>query len=438
VMPTQLPPGPTQDFTVRDVQRDALGFLTQVIGEHGDLVHYTVDGRAVVLVNHPDLVRHVLQDHSKHYVKAGTPDMYMLKPMLGDGLLTTDGEAWLRLRRMAQPGFHRERIEGFAGLISERTRAMIDDWRAHADTPLDITDHMTGLTTRIVAQALFGVDITDAVEAFGRAVQAMNEFMGSFDPTNRDGFMKFQRAKASVDALVHRIIDDRRAADDGGHDFLAMLLAARDENDEPLGTRPIRDQVMTLLMAGHETTAKALTWTLYLLDRHPDVRAALGDEVQRACGGRLPALEDAARLPLTWMVLQESMRLYPPVWIMARMTARDDEMRGYHIPAGTSIIISPYAIHRRADEYPDPERFDPWRFEAERNEQRHPFAYLPFSAGPRQCIGRHFAALEMQLALAQIVDRVDIRIEPDARVEPEALVTLRPRYGMPARVRVRA
>jgi enediyne biosynthesis protein E7 len=430
------PPGPASGYSVRDVQRDALGFLTGLIREHGDVVQYAVEGRPVVLINHPDLVRHVLQDNNKNYVKAGTPDMYMLKPMLGDGLLTTDGDAWLRQRRLAQPGFHRERIEGFAGLISARTSTLIDDWAARAEPRVELTEEMTALTTRIVAQALFGVDIADAVDAFGRAVQAMNEFMGSFDPSNRQGFAKFHQAKASIDGLVHRIIDERRAVGDVGGDFLSVLLEARDEDGQPLSRQLVRDQVMTLLMAGHETTAKALTWTLYLLESHPDVRDAVRAEVRSVLGGRVPVLDDVPKLRLTTMVLQEGMRIYPPVWIMSRMTVADDELGGYRIPASTAIVISPYAVHRRADEYPEPERFDPARFAAERAD-RHPFAYLPFSAGPRQCIGRHFALLEMQLALAQLLNRVDIRLDPDARVEPEALVTLRPRYGVPATVSVR-
>lgn len=430
-----LPPGPVRAFSVRDVQQDALGFLTGIIREHGDVVHYSVDGRPVVLVNHPDLVRHVLQDNSKNYVKAGTPDMYMLKPMLGEGLLTTDGDAWLRQRRLAQPGFHRERIEGFAGLISERTADLIDEWSARTERRLELTGEMTGLTTRIVAQALFGVDIADAVDAFGRAVQAMNEFMGSFDPSNRQAFVTFHQAKASIDALVHRIIDERRAAGDEGGDFLSVLLAARDELGEPLSRQLVRDQVMTLLMAGHETTAKGLTWTLYLLETHPDIRDAVRQEARTVLGARHPELNDVPRLRLTTMVLQEALRLYPPVWIMSRKTVADDEMAGYRIPAGTAIVISPYTVHRRADEYADPECFDPERFAPERGD-RHPFAYLPFSAGPRQCIGRHFATLEMQLALAQLVNRVDIRLDAGARVEPEALVTLRPRYGVPVTVDV--
>jgi cytochrome P450 len=265
------------------------------------------------------------------------------------------------------------------------------------------------------------VNISDAVGSFGHAVQAMNEFMGAFDPHDRTRYQKFKSAKDSIDALVRRIITERRASADDQGDFLAMLLAVRDEDTgEGLSDQMVRDQVMTLLMAGHETTAKALTWTQWLLHRHPDV------------------LAQVRRDGTEWLAVQEGMRLYPPVWIISRVCVADDHMDGYDIPAGALVIISPYAIHRRPDVYPDPETFDPGRFDGAAAAERSIWAYLPFSGGPRQCIGKYFATLEMQLVLKMILDTFDVTVEPDARVEPEALVTLRPKYGMPVKVKERS
>jgi cytochrome P450 len=421
---------------VRDVQRDPLGFLTLMTETYGDILSYRADRWTTVLVNRPDLVRHILQDHSKNYVKSGTPDMYMLKPMLGDGLLTSDGDTWVRQRRLAQPAFHRERIEAFVQLITDATAELLDRWRGLQDERLDLTDEMTGLTTRIVAQALFGVDISDAVGSFGHAVQAMNEFMGAFDPHDRAAYQKFVGAKTSIDALVRRIIQERRAAGGDRGDFLSMLLAVRDEETgEGLSDQMVRDQVMTLLMAGHETTAKALTWTQYLLHRHPEIFSRVRSHVSALLGGRTPTLADLPALAPVWSAIQEGMRLYPPVWIMSRMAVADDTIDGYHVPKGALVIVSPYSMHRRDDTFPDPLTFDPSRFTPEAAEARSVFAYLPFSAGPRQCIGKQFASLEMPLVLAMVIDRFAVTVEPDARVEPEALVTLRPKFGMPVRVK---
>jgi cytochrome P450 len=437
---SRRPPGPAERYTVQDVQRDPLRFLTDTVAAYGDIAAYEADTWSVVLVNRPEFVRHVLQDNSRNYNKTGTPDLLMLKPMLGDGLLTSDGENWVRQRRLAQPAFQHDRIEAFASMMIAATLDLLDRWRSlPGGEAVDLTDEMTGLTTRIVARALFSVDISDAIGSFGQSVQAMNEFMGAFDPHDRTAFVKFQRARTSIDALVRQIIQQRRSASVDRGDFLSTLLAAIDDDTgEPLSDRQVRDQVMTLLMAGHETTAKALTWTFYLLDRHPEWQARVRAEIAEVLGDRTATLADVPRLRYAWMVIQEAMRLFPPVWIIARMTAQDDEMGGYDIPAGTLVLISPYTMHRHRDFWTAPDTFDPGRFDAGRNEGRTPFSYLPFSGGPRQCIGKHFATLELQLLLATIVQRTSIRVAADREVAPEALVTLRPRGGLPVHVEVRS
>jgi cytochrome P450 len=321
-------------------------------------------------------------------------------------------------------------------LITDATADLLDRWRTLQEAPLDLTDEMTGLTTRIVAQALFGVNISDAVGSFGHAVQAMNEFMGAFDPHDRAAYQKFVNAKSSIDGLVRRIIQERRDAGGDRGDFLSMLLAVRDqETGEGLSDQMVRDQVMTLLMAGHETTAKALTWTQYLLHGHPEMLAQVRRQVSTVLAGRTPTLADLPALAPVWSAIQEGMRLYPPVWIMSRMAVADDTIDGYDVPRGALVIVSPYAMHRRSDSFPDPLTFEPSRFTPESAEARSVFAYLPFSAGPRQCIGKQFASLEMPLVLAMIIDSFTVTVEPGARIEPEALVTLRPKFGMPVRVK---
>jgi enediyne biosynthesis protein E7 len=419
-----------------DVQRAPLEFLADLAERFGDVAGYTVDGRRVILVNHPDHARHVLQERHRIYAKQDTPDLMMLKPMLGDGLLTTDGEQWLRQRRMAAPAFHRDRVEGFARLMVEETHVTLGRWASHArdgDT-FEAGDELTQLTTRVVSRALFGADLSHLVESFGDAVQAMNEFMGHYDPGDRTRLQRFLQARALIDSMVREIIAQRRRDHAAGEadrgDFLSVLLAATDEDGQPLDAQAVRDQVMTLLMAGHETTAKALTWSLYLLDRHPQVLRQLEAEVTAVLGGADPSLEDLPKLPLAWQVLQEAMRLYPPVWIIARTALADDVIGGWSVPAGTLVLVSPWLLHRHPGFWEEPDAFRPERFAGDAEQQRHPFAFVPFSGGPRQCIGRHFARLEAHISLVMMTSRYRVRTAAADDVVPEALVTLRPRGGL--------
>jgi cytochrome P450 len=282
-----------------------------------------------------------------------------------------------------------------------------------------------------VARALFGADLSAVVDGFGAAVQAMNEFIGHYDPADRARYDRFQRARLMINGIVDGIVADRRAtAEDDRGDFLSILLAARSDDGAALPARAVRDQVLTLLMAGHETTAKALTWTLLLLDRHPDVLESTRSEIGGAVGDAPPQVGDLPRLGAAWRALQEAMRLYPPVWVMSRVAAEDDVIDGWAIPRGTLVLVSPWALHRHPAHWEAPERFIPARFTAAADAARHPYAYVPFSGGPRQCIGKHFASLEAHLVLVRLLQRVQVRVTA-VDVAPEALVTLRPRGGMP-------
>lgn len=434
------PPGPVHAVSIAGLRHDPLQFIMENTARYGDVVRYMVDTWPVTLINQPAYIKHVLQDHHRNYTKEHTPDFMMLKPMLGEGILTSEGESWLRQRRMAQPAFHRHRIEAYGTLITTLTGALLDEWATARETgqPLDIVEEMTRLTLRIVAKALFGYEVGSTADRFGWAVQVLNECMGHYDPTDRSVYKHFPQAMGVIRGIVHQIILERRSTNQDAGDFLSMLLLARDEHtDAGMSDRQVRDQVLTLLLAGHETSAKALGWTFYLLNMHTEVEERLVAEVDTVLAGRLPTVEDLPRLPYAWMVLQEALRLYPPIWIVSRVCLEDDIIGGYHIPAGSLVTISPYAMHRHPEFWANPEQFDPERFRPELEAARAPFAYLPFSGGPRLCLGKHFASLETHLVLVSILQRCRLRLVAAHPVEPEALVTLRPRYGLPMTIEPR-
>jgi cytochrome P450 len=428
------PPGPPAELSVREIQKNPLQFLREMTDRYGDIVEYRADEWSVVIVNHPAHVKRVLQDKDHNYTKSGTPDLMMLKPMLGEGLMTSDGDSWLWQRHLIQPGFHRERIESFARVMTGATSAMFERWQKFEDSaqPLEVVAEMSRLTLNIVAAALFTTDISDEGDDFSHCVDVMNEFMANFDPRDLARLRQFNDAQTALDKVVLRIVGERRRSQEDAGDLLSMLMSAYDERTgEGMSDHQLRDQIFTLLMAGHETTAKSLAWTLYLLDQNPDAAVRLRAELGATLGGRTPTYQDLSNLPYTWMVIQEAMRIYPPVWLVSRLCRAEDVIGGYLIPSGTLVIVSPYTMHRHKEFWDEPETFRPERFNPEACAARPPFAYLPFSGGPRQCVGRAFATVETQLVLAMIMQRFTLRLVSDHRVEPEALVTLRPRHGLP-------
>jgi cytochrome P450 len=416
------------------MRRDPLRFLTDETARAGDVFQYELGGYHAVFLGHPAYVRHVLQTNARNYVKTGTPDLMMLEPMLGRGLMTADGNEWSEQRRMVQPAFHRERIEPLVPMVAGFAAAMCDSWTE----TIDVEAEMSRLTLRVIAKALFGFDLGATAIDFSGAVATMNEYMAHFDPGDDRRRRAFRGAKETVAAITQEILDDRRSRGSAGDDMLAMLIDARRADGRALTDREIRDQIFTFLMAGHETTAKALTWTFYLLHAHPETRTRLREEGRAAfgsAGGPAAGVAALARLELTWSVVQEAMRLYPPVWLMSRMAANDDVIEGYPIGKGTLVVISPYVLHRDARFWPDPERFDPDRFSPARMPHPPEYVYFPFSGGPRACIGRRIAALETTVVLATVASRFELDLVEGHPVEAEALVTLRPKYGMPMNVR---
>jgi cytochrome P450 len=438
------PPGPLGKWpqgVLKQFQDQPLETMMAMFRKYGDAIRF----RAALnfygyLFFHPDHYQHILQDNNRNYTKMPHPSLSLLRPVIGNGLLTSDGDFWRRQRRLAAPAFHRKRIAAFATTMTAATDVMLQNWHtlAKGGRPLDINAAMMHLTLEIVGKTLFSIDLTREADTVGEAFSVVNEEIAHltsipfadiglkipFLPTTR----RINKNTAVLTKIVHGIIQERRQSGLETEDLLGMLMAARDEDSgEGMSDQQLHDEVMTIMLAGHETTAVALAWTFYLLSEHPAVRAELEAEVDGVLNGRLPTMDDMPNLPYTTMVLEESMRLYPPAYAIARWGNEEDEVGGYYVPKNAVITTSPYVTHRHPEFWDDPERFDPQRFTPERKAERPRYAYLPFGGGPRICIGNSFAMTEATLLLASIVQRYRLSLVPGTRVELEPLITLRPK-----------
>jgi len=394
------------------------------------------------LVSDPALVRHVLLDNIDNYDKH-TPAFDAVRVVLGNGMLTSDGGFWKRQRRIAQPAFHGESVRHFAPVISRLAAETADEWEraAAAGEPVDACTDMMRVTLRIVAETLFGDDLAESAAEINRVFPVILACLAArvtspvrpplWLPTANN--RRLRPALASLNAIVERLIATKRrrlaegdTSQDGHRDLLTILMLARDtETGEVMTDAQLRDEVMTLLIAGHETTANALSWLWYLLDRHPDEQERLRVELVVATGGRAPTAEDLPRLPRLKAVIQETLRLYPPVWMFDRRAVGPDDLGGTKVTKGDLVIFCPYAIHRLPELWPDPEAFRPERFEAGHEEQKNKFAYLPFSAGPRTCIGNSFAMIESQIIVGTLLSRFRVRLADPTPILPKPRVTLR-------------
>ncbi|WP_207955942.1 cytochrome P450 [Rubrobacter marinus] len=403
----------------------------------GDVARIDLASQRCYLLSRPEHVRHVLQENPKNYVK-GYDKVAVL---LGNGLVMSEGSFWRKQRRLMQPAFHRKRLAGFAGVMVEETAAMLDAWeaRASAGGALDVASEMTLLTQRIIVKTMFGTEVgedgTRISHAFDAALKGIDTrfviplWMTRLPlPANR----RFERALSIIDEAVHRIVRERRRrGEEDGDDLLGMLMGARDEETgEGMSDRQIRDEVTTMYLAGHETTAVTLAWAWYLLSKNPEAARGMREEVGRVLGGRPPGVEDLKELLRTRAVVDETLRLYPPAWVVSRKAVGEDEIGGYPIPAGQIVFLSPYVTHRREDLWPNPEGFDPNRFAPANGEGRPRFAYFPFGGGPRVCIGNNFALMEATLVLAMVTQRFRLDLVPGRTVEPTPRGTLRPRPGV--------
>lgn len=415
--------------------------FVRAMQEQGDVARLRLLALTAHAVFHPDHVRHVLQEQHRIYTKA-TRGMRMLKLFLGEGLLTSEGDFWLRQRRIAQPGFHRERIAHFGQAIGRVGEESAVEALGYAGTgrSIDVAELMNKATFRLVGETLFSADFEADAKRVSEALSFVNEdtiariqhplTLPLDVPTLRN--LHYRRATATLDDVVHRTIAHRRASTTPAHDLLSMLMDARDaDTGEGMSDKQLRDEVMTIMLAGHETTSNALTWTLYLLSTAPHVRVRLEQELDEVLGGRTPTSADIPNLRYTKMVLDESMRLYPPAHTIARSPSVDDSIGGYFIPARSLVFVPVYAVHRHPAIWSNPEGFDPERFSPERAASIPRYAHIPFGGGPRLCIGQAFAMLEAQLLLATLCQRTRFDLAPGHVVEMEPLITLRPKGGMP-------
>jgi Cytochrome P450 len=434
-----LPPGPKPVFPVKSIfafRRNPIKFLTHLTERYGDLVYFEFGPQPMLLVNNPDYIRDVLVTHNRKFMKG--EGLQRAKRLLGEGLLTSEGEFHLRQRRLAQPAFHRQRIAGYAATMVEYAARDCDRWRAGETR--DVAREMMRLTLAIAGKTLFDANVEGEADEIGKALTTTFELFNSLTlpfaqlldrlplPANK----RFEKARGRLDATIYRIINERRASGEDRGDLLSMLIAARDEEGDGSGMtdEQLRDEAMTIFLAGHETTANALTWTWYLLSQHPEIEARLHAEVDEVLKGALPTAEDFPRLRYTEMVFAEAMRLYPPAWVIGRRALGDYQINGYKIPARSILLMSQYVTHHDARFFPDPFRFDPERWTPEAREPRQKFSYFPFGGGPRVCIGESFAWMEGALVLATIAQRFRMRLAPGHPVEMQPLVTLRPKHGM--------
>ena len=444
------PPGP-RDFlglrTVGALKDNPLQLMQAVGRAYGDIAHHTLLFDRVYFLSHPEYVGHVLQENHQNYRRG--PDYRKLRRLLGNGLVTNDGESWLKQRRLMQPAFHRRHIAGFGETMIAETEKMLAGWEpaAAAGQPFDVSSEMMRVTLNIVSRVMFGADVQDDAErleplitvAQREARKRMYVLIDFPEWVPLPGIRRAVMARQTIDDVVQRFIDARRRSDDPQeNDLLSLLLDARDEETgKAMDDVQLRDEVRTIFLAGHETTANALTWTFYLLARNPEAAAKLRAELDSVLAGRPPTVADTRQLPYTKMVVEESMRVLPPVWSISRGAIGDDEVGGYPIPAGSTVIMSQYMTHRHPDFWEDAEAFIPERFLPERVKERHRFAYFPFGGGPRLCIGNNFAMLEAQLLLATIAQKYELDLVPDHPVELDPLITLRPKHGVMVTLRPR-
>ncbi len=423
---------------------DPIGLFQYLAQEYGDIAHYKIGPQHIVFLNNPEYIREVLVVQNDNFVKERT--VQRMKMLLGEGMINSEGAQHRVQRKAAQPAFHRQRVAAYAEQMVVETTVVRDSWRDGQQ--LDVAQEMMRLTLRIVSKTLFNTELGGEAEEL---TEAINDIMGMYHflvalpavdvliHLRMPGVAGFAKAKRKVDAVVYGMIEAHRQKGEDSGDLLDMML--RSEGDLPAadGTRneSLRDQVITIFLAGYETVANALIWTWYLLSQHPEVEQKLHEELDRELGGRTPTFDDVPKLRYLEAVLAESMRLYPPAWAMGRRARNDFALGDYWLPAGTTVLISQFVSHRDPRHFPDPLRFDPGRFIPGGRTTFPKFAYLPFGAGGRQCIGEAYAWTESTLVLATLAQKWRLRLIPGQRIEPQALITLRAKYGMRMQVEER-
>jgi len=413
---------------------DPLDFLLRIHRHYGDLVKLPLGKHTMYLAVHPDMIKRITQENWKNYIKQYTT----MEDILGQGLVTSNGDHWLRQRRLIQPAFHHQRITQMATVMVEEAERMLERWEAYARhrQPVDIQAELMLLAEKIIVRTMFSTSLSDTEAAqVGKAFNdTLNWVAGQQfrllqpprswpTPANR----RYYRNLALLEQTVYRLINERQQRQGEYDDLLEMLVSARDaDTGEPMSPKQIRDEVMTIFLAGHETTAGTLSWILHLLAHHGDSERKLRAEYAAVLGGRNPTPTDLPQLTYSRMVIDETLRLYPPTWLLSRTLVGPDTLGDYDLPAGATVALSPYVTHRHPEFWPNAESFDPERFHPETVAGRHKFAYVPFLSGPRQCIGNNVALMEMQIVLPMILQRFHVSAIPGYPVRPIAKATLRP------------
>jgi cytochrome P450 len=432
-----LPPGPKPINPLKNLllfRKDSLSFLKKISQEYGDIVRFKIGSLPVVYINHPDHIKEVLSTQNSNFVK-GRP-LELAKKLLGEGLLTSEGEYHKQHSRIMQPAFHRKMMEAYSPAMSEYANRLMKGWKDGGE--VDMMKDMIQMSTGIAGKTLFSVDLEkDAPEInkslesvlniFGRITLPLSEWLLKIP---LPGTIRFFKAKNKLDNTIYKIINDRKNTPQKNTDLLGLLLQAQEDPNGGFDDKQIRDEALTLLLTAFDTTSLALTWTWYLISQHPQIEAELHQELDRVLQGRTPSWEDYPKLEFTKMVFTESMRLYPPIYLIARQSIKPIEMGGYRIPAKTMVLISPYLIQRDSRFFQEPELFNPKTWSNRVSNQSSKYEYFPFSEGPRSCIGQHYAWLEGIMVLATIAQNWKIRLAPDQKVETSQLLNLRPKYGM--------
>lgn len=440
----KFPPGPPPNL-IRSLfgamQQNPLDYFTAMAQKFGDVSGMRIGNFRSFFINHPDLIEEVLVKNTRFYHKGRI--LQANKFLFGEGLLTSEGDFWLRQRRLSQPAFHRARINAFALTMAEYAEQGIATW--HGGETRDIHEEMMQLALRIVGKTLFDADVTQDAKEVGETLDILLRIAANFGrtilvplwvPTPRN-----IRAKLGIrrlEKVIYRIIAQRRAGPSDTGDLLSILLQAQDEAGTRMNDRQLRDETITLFLAGHETTANTLSWTWWLLAQHPAIERKLHEELEGVLGGRLPALEDLPKLTYLNLVLTESLRLYPTAWGMARLAIEEHEIAGYPVHVGNGVAFAQWVVHRDARWFDAPTEFRPERWESGLAKQLPRFAYFPFGGGPRQCIGSAFALMEASIVLATIGQKFRFTLEPGHPVTPLASITLRPRDGIRVRLEARS
>jgi cytochrome P450 len=429
-----LPPTPKGRFLVanaREWVENPLNFLLKCAREYGDVTRLRLINQQVYILNHPDAIKDVLVNNSAAFPKVVSP-RNLIRVLAGNALMGLEGDFWRRQRRLVQPAFHRARINAYGNIMVSYTERMLATWQ-NGETR-DIRDEMMRLTLEIVVKALFDADATGAIKDVSDMIETASQQSQTWgllsDTTYENTDIWQTTAVQNLDNMVFDIIRERRASGEDRGDLLSMLLHAQDEDNTSMSDQQLRDEIIGLFLAGHETTANTLSWLWYLLAQHPEVEARMLAELDEVLGGRAPTVADLAQLHYTEMVLQETLRLFPPIWFMSREAAHDTEIMGYHVPAGTSMVLCPWVMHRDPRYYDNPEAFIPERWDGDLPKQLPRFAYFPFGGGHRLCLGQSFASMEVVLLVATIAPKFRLNLVPGHPVITQPLVTLRPRHGI--------